>query len=194
MICPSCAARERPVILAIEDLHWIDTASEECLKLLVNGIAGAAVLLILTYRRTYTPPFGEHTYVSRLVLEALEDADARRVLHTTLDVEDLPDELVRLVARKAEGNPFFLEEIGRTLLETGAVRASTGHLTLARPAATIVVPDRVQDVIAARIDRLAEDQKRTVQVASVIGRDSVACKLGRPPSGAAPAAPALEGP
>jgi class 3 adenylate cyclase/tetratricopeptide (TPR) repeat protein len=164
-------ARERPTVLAIEDLHWIDSASEEYLKRLVDGIAGTPVLVILTYRPAYTAPFGERTYVSRVVLQPLEEADARRVVHATLGVEQLPEELARVVARKAEGNPFFLEEIGRALIETGAVRKSNGHLTLVRPASAIVVPDRVQDVIAARIDRLADDQKQTVQVASVIGRE-----------------------
>jgi tetratricopeptide (TPR) repeat protein len=163
--------RGRPVVLAIEDLHWIDGASEAYLKALIDGIAGARVLLVLTYRPTYTAPFGEHTYVSRLVLEPLDDTDARRLVQGTLEVEELPEELIRVVARKAEGNPFFLEEIGRALVESGAVRKSNGRLTLVRPASTLVVPDRVQDVIAARIDRLADEQKQTLQVASVIGRE-----------------------
>jgi class 3 adenylate cyclase/tetratricopeptide (TPR) repeat protein len=163
--------RERPVVLAIEDLHWVDGASEAYLKALIDGIAGARVLLVLTYRPTYTAPFGEHTYVSRLVLEPLDDPDARRLVQATLGVDELPEELIRVVARKAEGNPFFLEELGRALVETGAMRKSNGHVTLVRPASTIVVPDRVQDVIAARIDRLADEQKQTVQVASVIGRE-----------------------
>ncbi len=164
-------SRARPLVLVVEDLQWIDSASQDFLTFFINGLAGAAILLILTYRPSYRGPFGEHTYASRVVLQPLDDADARRVVHATLGVEDLPEDLARLIARKAEGNPFFLEEIGRSLLETGVVRKSDGHLTLVRAASTIVVPDRVQDVIAARIDRLAEDQKRTVQVASVIGRE-----------------------
>ncbi len=161
----------RPVVLVIEDLHWIDSASEDFLKNFVDGIAGAAVLLVLTYRPAYTAPFGEHTYVSRIVLPPLDEADARALVRATLGIEDLPDDLATLIAGKAEGNPFFLEEIGRALVDTGAVRLEGGRLTLARPASAIAVPDRVQDVIAARIDRLGEDQKQTVQVASVIGRE-----------------------
>jgi len=163
--------RRRPSVLVIEDLHWIDSASEDYLKTLIDGLAGASVLLVLTYRPTYRPPFGEHTYVSRVVLHPLDEWEARRLVRATLRVEDLPDDLAGLVARKAEGNPFFLEEIGHALLDTGAVRNEGNQLVLARSAATIVVPDRVQDVIAARIDRLGEDQKRTIQVASVIGRE-----------------------
>jgi tetratricopeptide (TPR) repeat protein len=165
------SSQARPIVLVIEDLHWIDSASEEYIKGLVNALAGAAVLLVLTYRPIYQPTFGERTYISRVVLQPLHDADARRLVRVTLGVEELPDELAALIAHKAEGNPFFLEEIGRALVDTGVVRRENGRLTLARPASTIVVPDRVQDVIAARIDRLGEDQKRTVQVASVIGRE-----------------------
>ncbi len=164
-------SRARPLVLVIEDLHWIDSASEDFLKSFISGVAGAAILVVLTYRPTYTSPFGESTDAVRLVLRPLDDLDARRIMHATLGVEELPEDLARLIARKAEGNPFFLEEIGRVLLETGAVRKSDGRLALVRAASTIVVPDRIQDVIAARIDRLAEDQKRTIEVASVIGRE-----------------------
>ncbi len=164
-------SRLRPLVLVVEDLHWIDSASEDFLKALVNDIAGAAVLLVLTYRPTYTAPFGEHTYVSRVVLQPLDEADSRALVQATLGIEDLPDDLAAVIASKAEGNPFFLEEIGRALVDTGAVRSESGRLTLARPVSAIAVPDRVQDVIAARIDRLGGDQKRTVQVASVIGRE-----------------------
>ena len=164
-------SQTKPIVMVIEDLHWIDPGSEGYLKTVVDDVAGLAGLLILTWRPTYRSPFNEHTYVSRLVLEPLVDDDALAMVRATLGIHDLPDELAGLIARKAEGNPFFLEEIGRALLETGSVRVDGGRLTLARPAASIVVPNRVQDVIAARIDRLSEDQKRTVQTASVIGRE-----------------------
>jgi tetratricopeptide (TPR) repeat protein len=165
------SSRQRPVVLVVEDLHWIDSASEDYLDDLINGIAGDAILLMLTWRPSYRPRFAEHTYITRLVLEPLEDADVRRLVRATLGIEDLPDALASTIAGKAEGNPFFLEEIGRALLDTGAVRTEGGRVTLALPASSIVVPDRVQDVIAARIDRLGEEQKRTVQIASVIGRE-----------------------
>jgi class 3 adenylate cyclase/tetratricopeptide (TPR) repeat protein len=161
----------KPITMVIEDLHWIDTGSENYLKTVVDDLAGMAGLLILTWRPSYRPPFNEHTYVDRVVLEPLVDDDALALVRSTLGIEDLPDDLARVIARKAEGNPFFLEEIGRALIDTGTVRAEGGRLTLTRPTTAIVVPDRVQDVIAARIDRLTEDQKRTVQTASVIGRE-----------------------
>jgi class 3 adenylate cyclase len=176
---------QRPTVLVIEDLHWIDAPSEQYLASVIDGLPGMSALLILTWRPTYRAPFGEHTYVSRIVLEPLEEDDALALVRATLDIEDLPGELARLISRKAEGNPFFLEEIGRALLETGAVRAEAGRLAVARPAASLVVPDRVQDVIAARIDRLTEEQKRTVHVASVIGREFPLRLLRRVVNGAA---------
>ena len=165
------SSQRRPVVLVVEDLQWMDSASEDYLEELINGLAGEAILLMLTWRPSYRPRFSEHTYITRLVLEPLDDADAHQLVRATLGIEDLPDDLATIIARKAEGNPFFLEEIGRALVESGAVRTEGGRLTLTRPASAILVPDRVQDIIAARIDRLDEQQKRTVQIASVIGHE-----------------------
>ena len=165
------SSQSRPVVLVVEDLQWIDSASEDYLAELINGIAGEAILLMLTWRPSYRARFSEHTYITRLVLEPLDEDDAHQLVRATLGIDDRPDELATVIARKAEGNPFFLEEIGRALVESGAVRAEDGRLALVRPASAIMVPDRVQDIIAARIDRLGEEQKRTVQIASVIGRE-----------------------
>lgn len=164
-------SRERLVVLVVEDLHWIDDASQEYLTRLIDAVAGAAVLVVLTWRPTYRAPFAEHTYVSRVVLQPLDEAHARGLIRAALDVDAVPDDVAALVARKAEGNPFFLEELARALLDTGVARRDGRRLVVDRPAAAISLPDRVQDVIAARLDRLREDQKRTVQVASVIGRE-----------------------
>jgi len=167
----AAASRQRPIVLVIEDLHWSDSASEDYLKAFAETLPGMAVLLVVTYRPAYAQPFGERTDYWRIVLRPVEDAAALGILQAALAVEDLPRELAEPIARKAEGNPFFLEEIGRTLTETGAVRVENGRLVATAAAATIAVPDTVQDVIAARLDRLAEPQKRTVQTASVIGRE-----------------------
>jgi len=162
-------SRRRPVVLVVEDAHWIDGASEDFLKSLTASLPGMAVLLLLTYRPVYLPPFGDRTYYWRIPLQPVADDDAARIVSASFGVDDVPRDLCAIVAGKAEGNPFFLEEIGRTLVATGAVRVEDGRL-FAADSATVTVPDTVQDVIAARIDRLAEAQKRTVQTASVIGR------------------------
>ena len=172
-------SRRRPVILVVEDAHWIDSASEDCLKSMTESLPGMAVLLVVTYRPVYQQPFGDRTYYWRIGLQPVDEEDAVRIVRATLGVAELPRELAVTIAGKAEGNPFFLEEIGRTLVETGAVRAESGRLVLAQAASTIAVPDTVQDVIAARLDRLAEPQKRTLQTASVIGREFALALLRR---------------
>jgi class 3 adenylate cyclase/tetratricopeptide (TPR) repeat protein len=172
-------SRRRPVVLVVEDAHWIDSASEDVLKAVVDSVPGMAVLLIVTYRPVYQQPFGERTYFRHIAVQPVEAEAAERIVRATLAVDDMPADLVAAIAGKAEGNPFFLEELGRALVETGAVRAEGGRLVLAQPAATLVVPDTVQDVIAARLDRLDELQKRTVQTASVIGREFALSLLRR---------------
>lgn len=167
----AAGSRQRPTVLVIEDAHWIDPASEDLLRALTESLAGMAVLLVVTYRPVYQQPFGDRTYYWRVPLQPVDEADAVRIVRAALSVEDLPWELAALIARKAEGNPFFLEEIGRALVESGSVQVERGRLVATRSAATITIPDTVQDVIAARIDRLEEPQRRTVQTASVIGRE-----------------------
>jgi class 3 adenylate cyclase/tetratricopeptide (TPR) repeat protein len=164
-------SRQQPLVLVIEDAHWIDPASEDLLRALTESLTGMAVLLVVTYRPVYQQPFGDRTYYWRVPLQPVDEADAVRIVRAALAVEDLPWELAAPIARKAEGNPFFLEEIGRALVEGGAVQVERGRLVTARSVAMITIPDTVQDVIAARLDRLEEPQKRTVQTASVIGRE-----------------------
>jgi class 3 adenylate cyclase/tetratricopeptide (TPR) repeat protein len=164
-------SRRRPVVLVVEDAHWIDRASQELLVSLADILPGLPVLLVVTYRPAYQQPFGERSYHWRIGLQPVQDDDAVRIVRATLGVPDLEPQLAARIAGKAEGNPFFLEELGRALLETGGVRTEGDRLVLAVPAATLVVPDTVQDVIAARLDRLEESAKRTVQTASVIGRE-----------------------
>ncbi len=172
-------SRRRPVVLVVEDAHWIDGASEDFLKSLTENLPGMAVLLIVTYRPVYAQPFGDRSYYWRIGLQPVDEDAAAHIVRATLGVAELPRELAVTIAGKAEGNPFFLEEIGRTLEETGAVRAEIGRLVLAQAASTITVPETVQDVIAARLDRLADSQKRTVQTASVIGREFALALLKR---------------
>jgi class 3 adenylate cyclase/tetratricopeptide (TPR) repeat protein len=161
----------RPIVMVIEDLHWIDQASEEYLKFLADSLAGAAVLLILTYRPGYSHPLGDRTFHSRIVLQPLSEDDSARMARGLLEASELPEQIKAMISKKAEGNPFFLEEIIRSFIETGALRRDNGRYVLAKSAEEIHVPDTINDLIMARIDRLAADQKRTIQVASVIGRE-----------------------
>jgi class 3 adenylate cyclase/tetratricopeptide (TPR) repeat protein len=148
-------SRRRLVVLEIEDLHWVDHTSEDFLSLLVEGLFAARVLLIATYRSGYRPPWMEKSYATQISLSRLTDAESEAVVRAVLRRAELPERLVDEVRSKAEGNPFFLEELARSLLEHPSVS----------------VPDTIQGVVMARIDRLPDDHKRLLQTASVLGRE-----------------------
>ena len=165
------AAERRPQVYVIEDLHWIDSASEQFLVSLVDSVPALRAMLVFTYRPGYATPFGERSYVTRVVPAALSADDSVRMAAAVLAANELPEELRRLVGGKAEGNPFYVEELVKSLEESGALRRVGSSLALARPVIELAIPDTIHDIIAARIDRLAEAPKRTLQLASVIGRE-----------------------
>ena len=165
------AAERQPQVLVIEDLHWIDSASEQFLATLVDSIPALRVLLVFTYRPGYVNPFGERSYFTRVVPSAMSTEDSARMAAAVLDVESLPDALRSVIGAKAEGNPFYVEELVKSLEESGAIRRVEGRLALTQPLTALAIPGSIQDVIAARIDRLADAPKRTLQLAAVIGRE-----------------------
>ena len=165
------AADRRPQVLVIEDLHWIDSASEQFLAMLVDTVPALRALLVFTYRPGYAHSFGERSYVSRVVPASLSAEDSARMVAALLATDALPDGLRGLVSNKAEGNPFYVEELVKSLEEGGALRRVGTRYELARALGEIAIPGTVQDIIAARIDRLAEAPKRTLQLAAVIGRE-----------------------
>jgi tetratricopeptide (TPR) repeat protein len=163
--------QRRPLVLVVEDLHWIDKTSEEVLLHLADSVPTARVLLLVTYRPGYQNPFGERTYTTRIGLRTLSDHDSLRLAAGMLAIAEFPPELRNLIVRKAEGNPFFLEEVLKSLLEMGALKQRDGRYMLTKHISEIYVPNTIQDVIMARIDRLEETPKRALQLASVIGRE-----------------------
>jgi class 3 adenylate cyclase/tetratricopeptide (TPR) repeat protein len=165
------AAQQHPLVVVIEDLHWIDPASEEYLAFLADVVAGTRALLVCSHRPGYRHPFGDRSYHVRVSLRPLAPPDMATMTGALLGVTDVPSELRELIARKAEGNPFFVEEVAKSLLEAHAVRLEDGRAALAHDLADVSVPDSIQDVIMARIDRLPEAPRRAMQVASVIGRE-----------------------
>jgi tetratricopeptide (TPR) repeat protein len=165
------AAAREPLVLVVEDLHWVDPASEELLGFLAESIPAARALLLFTYRPGYRHPFGDRSYHVRIAPRALSEQAMRAMAGSLLESGSLPVELVELIVTKAEGNPFFVEEVTKSLLEEGVLHRRDGRVELARPLADITVPDSIQDVLMARLDRLAEEPRRAIQVASVIGRE-----------------------
>jgi len=114
-------SRLRPIIVVVEDLHWIDRTSEEYLASLVNSMMGVPILFISTYRPGYRPPWIDKSYATQIALPPLAPDESLSVVCSVLKQEEVPDPLARLILAKAEGNPFFLEELARTLGEGGVV-------------------------------------------------------------------------
>jgi class 3 adenylate cyclase/DNA-binding SARP family transcriptional activator len=164
-------SRLRPLVLVVEDLHWIDPLSEELLSYIADAVPCERLLLLLTHRTEYVQRFGSSSHVTTVDLKTLSERETAAVAQGLMGAESMPAELRELIYRKAEGNPFFVEEVTRSLVEAGALRRSGSGDVVARPVEEINVPDTVQDVIMARLDRLPEEPKRALQTASVIGRE-----------------------
>jgi class 3 adenylate cyclase/tetratricopeptide (TPR) repeat protein/ribosomal protein L40E len=165
------ASEVHPQVMVYEDVHWMDQATEESLVFAADSIPNSRILQILTYRTGHHHPFGERTYHTRIALDSLSTEDSAEMAKGLLATEHLPPELNTLITRKAEGNPFFVEEVVKSLQEIGVIRQIEDRYILTKQLDEIFIPDKIQDVIMARIDRLAEAPKKTLQLASVIGRE-----------------------
>ncbi|MGA9210480.1 MAG: AAA family ATPase, partial [Terriglobales bacterium] len=159
-----------PVVIVIEDLHWIDSVSEEVLGKIVGSEAKLRLLILTTRRLEYTPPWLDRAVVTQLRLEPLPAGDIRRLAETRLGVEALPEALARQVTEKAEGNPLFAEEIVSFLTERGMLRAAAGKLEFDASAVAAALPASIQSLLTARADRLAPKDRALLQAAAVIGR------------------------
>lgn len=173
------AVADRPAVLVIEDLHWIDTASAELLSFVLESVPTHRLLVVLTHRPDVEPPFGERTFHTRMALTPLSEGDTAEVARAATGRQELPAELQALIYRTAEGNPFFIEEVTKSLLESGALVSDGEGYRLGRPIEQIEVPDTVQGVIMARLDRLSEEPRQALQTASVIGREFTSRLLER---------------
>ena len=169
----------RPLVLVFEDLHWVDSSTEEYLGALMDSLASVPIMLVLTHRVGYTPPFGSRSFHTALTLRTLSEAEVAAMAGGVLGSEDLPEELRAALMAKAEGVPLFIEEVTKTLLDLGVLRRENGRYLMVKGAAEMSVPDTIQGIIMARLDRLGEEGKRTVQLASVIGRQFLVRLLER---------------
>ena len=150
---------DQTLILLVEDLHWIDTASEEALRYLADRIVTSPVMLLLTSRPGYQNPFHEKIDITYLALPTLTVHESLRLAENMPNALALPEELRDLLIEKSQGNPFFLEELIRAVIEEGNLQPD------------MRVPDTIQGLLMARIDRLPEESKRLLQTASVLGRE-----------------------
>jgi class 3 adenylate cyclase/tetratricopeptide (TPR) repeat protein len=161
----------QPLLLVFEDLHWIDSETQALLDSLVESLPTAHVLLLVNYRPEYQHGWSSKTYYTQLRLDPLPPASADELLHALLGDDPSLAPLKRLLIERTEGNPFFLEESVRALVETGVLVGAPGDKRLAQALPTIQVPATVQAVLAARIDRLPPEEKRLLQTAAVIGTE-----------------------
>lgn len=161
----------QPVVAVFEDLHWIDTETQAFLDALVEGLPSARILLLVNYRPEYRDAWGGKTYYALRRIDPLPPESAEELLATLLGAEPGLAPIRKTLIERTEGNPFFLEEIVRTLVETGALAGEPGAYRVAGDVAAIQMPATVQGVLAARIDRLGADDKRLLQTAAAIGKD-----------------------
>jgi tetratricopeptide (TPR) repeat protein len=163
-----CASEAAPLILIVENMHWVDQASEEFLAFLARCLPGQRVLLVLTTRPGYTAPWLAPPLAEAITVESLDTGDVRGMVRTLLAAEEISEQLLEILAGRSDGNPLYVEEMLHQLLETGGIVVENGKARLSRPDVTI--PATIHDIIAARIDRLSESHKNTLQGAAVVGR------------------------
>jgi tetratricopeptide (TPR) repeat protein len=161
----------QPLLLVFEDLHWIDTETQALLDSLVESLPTARLLLLVNYRPEYQHSWGSKTYYTQLRLDPLPPTSADEFLQALLGDDPSLAPLKQLLIARTEGNPFFLEESVRTLVETAALVGTPGAYRLAAPLQDMPVPATVQAVLAERIDRLAPEEKELLQTAAVLGPD-----------------------
>ncbi len=159
------------LVVIFEDLHWIDTETQAVLDSLVEALPTARLLLLVNYRPEYQHGWGSKSYYRQVRIDALPASSAGELLEALLgsDVTLVP--LKQLLIERTEGNPFFLEESVRTLVETKTLEGPPGAYRLTRAPAGVQIPATVQAILAARIDRLSPEDKRLLQAAAVVGKD-----------------------
>jgi class 3 adenylate cyclase/tetratricopeptide (TPR) repeat protein len=159
----------QPLLVVFEDLHWIDGESQALLDSIVETLGSARLLVLVNYRPEYEHRWGSKTAYSQLRLDSLPAESAQELLGALLGPDPGLAPLTQMLVKR--GNPFFLEETVRTLVETGALAGERGAYRLGRPVESLQVPARVQTILAARIDRLPTEEKQLLQAGSVIGKD-----------------------
>jgi predicted ATPase len=164
-------SRERVAVVLIEDLHWVDAASEEFVEALAEAVVGTTTLLLLNFRPGLAADWMQSSHYRQIGLSPLEVTNAGELVRDLLGEDDSLSIVCRNVAERAHGNPFFLEELVHSLIERGDLEGSRGAYRSLGGIDTIPLPLTVEAVLAARIDRLEEPAKHVLQSAAVIGRE-----------------------
>ncbi len=164
-------SQSQPVVLLFEDLQWLDRETEAFLDELAGQVPASRILLLFNYRHEYSHDWNCQPGYIELRLEPLGQTEARGLLEALLGGHPGLGPLARLILAKTEGNPFFMEEVVKTLAEEGAILGTPGSYRIETASVSLHIPTTVQDVLAARIDRLSQAQKTLLQTLAIIGKD-----------------------
>ncbi|TMB38489.1 MAG: hypothetical protein E6J55_24900 [Deltaproteobacteria bacterium] len=174
-------AAVRPLVLVFEDVHWADLSSMKLLESVLRLVAESPIVFVHVFRPDYTQTgqrllaLARETYQAHAVeiqLEPLDDASCEQLIRNLLRLDELPYATRALIARKAEGNPFYIEEVLRALIDEGAVEYRDDRFHVTAKVETAVIPETIQDVVMARIEHLPDPVRRLLQLISVIGRSA----------------------
>jgi len=166
----------RPLVVAVEDLHWVDRSSEETFKSMLDTISGAQLLLIFTYRPEFVHTWGGKSYHNQVNLNRLSNRETLAMAAYILGTEVIGEDLEELILNKTEGIPFFVEEFMKSLKDLGMIEWKDSGYYLAKDISEVAIPSTIQDVIMARVDSLPEGAKNVLQTGSAIGRE-FSCEL-----------------
>jgi class 3 adenylate cyclase/tetratricopeptide (TPR) repeat protein len=161
----------RPLIIAYEDLHWIDKDSEDALKAILEIIPGARIFLIFTYRPKFLLTWGGKSYHSQVTLNRLSNRESLALTAHLLGTENIDSDLEELVLKKTDGIPFFIEEFVKSLRDLAIIEEMNNTCYLAKDAREVSIPSTIQDVIMARVDALPEEAKEVLRTGSAIERE-----------------------
>jgi class 3 adenylate cyclase/tetratricopeptide (TPR) repeat protein len=162
-------ARHQPVLMIFEDVHWIDPTSHEVLDALIPRLRTLPIMLVITYRPEYTPNFAEHSHVTVLSVGRLERHEGAHLVARVARGR-LPTEVLEQIVARTDGVPLFVEELTKSVLESGLLHEEGDRYTLHRPLPALVIPTSLRDSLAARLDRLAP-VKEVIQIGACIGRE-----------------------
>lgn len=164
-------SENRPLILAIEDLQWIDKSSEEVLKAFLNSISAARIFLIFTYRPEFAPGWGKMVHSSHVTLYQLSNRECLLMTAHLLGTKNIDSILKELILEKTEGVPFYVEEFIKYFKDLKVIEKKDQSYCIAKDVSSVTIPTQIQDVIMARVDSIPEEGKGLLQIGSVAGRE-----------------------
>lgn len=164
-------AKIRPLVVAVEDLHWADKATEDALKYFVDSIPAARVLIIFTYRPDFLPKWGGRSYHNQITLNRLSKKESLTMVSDLLDKQFVDSYLQELILKKTEGVPFFIEEFVKSAKDLGVIKIENGRVSLSGDPQSLKIPATIQDMIMARVDSLPDDTRTVLQAGAVFERE-----------------------